>query len=157
MIKNFTLTGLSMLWILLICSPLLAAHTYSTPLFLQSDAIRGKIVDEAGAGLPGVNVIIKGTSTGTTSDANGTYVLNLPPNLTGASLVFSFIGYSTQEQPINGRTTIDVTLMADVTSLSEIIVVGYGTQEKRDVTAAISSRFPVRQLQKLLQPMPWKP
>ena len=52
--------------------------------------------------------------------------------------MFSFIGYSTQEQPINGRTTIDVTLVSDVTSLSEIIVVGYGTQEKRDVTAAIS-------------------
>lgn len=139
MIKNFTLSGLSMLWILLICSPLLAAHTPTAPLFIQSDVIRGKIVDETGAGLPGVNVIIKGTSTGTTSDAGGGYVLNLPENSTGASLVFSFIGYSTQEQPINGRSTIDVTLVSDVTSLNEIVVVGYGTQEKRDVTAAISS------------------
>jgi hypothetical protein len=130
MIKNFTLTGLSMLWILLISSPLLAAHTSLSPSFFQSDVIRGKIVDEAGAGLPGVNVIIKGTSNGTTSDATGGYVLNLPENSAGASLVFSFIGYSTQEQPINGRSTIDVTLASDVTSLSEIIVVGYGTQEK---------------------------
>lgn len=139
MIKNFTLTGLSMLWILLICSPLIAAHPSSAPTFLQTDVIRGKIVDEAGAGLPGVNIIIKGTSTGTTSDANGGYVLSMPENSSAAALVFSFIGYSTQEQPINGRTTIDVTLVSDVTSLSEIIVVGYGTQEKRDVTAAISS------------------
>ena len=137
--KNSTLTGLSMLWILLICSPLLAAHTSSTPMFLQSDAIRGRIVDEAGAGLPGVNIIIKGTSSGTTSDASGNYVLSLPPNFTDGSLVYSFIGFSTQEQPITGRTTIDVTLAADVTSLSEVIVVGYGTQEKRDITASISS------------------
>ncbi len=139
MIKNFTLTGLSMLWILLICSPLLAAHSSTSPLFLQSDAIRGKIIDEAGGGLPGVNIIIKGTSNGTTSDASGNYVLSLPPNFTDGSLVFSFIGFSTQEQPITGRTTIDVTLVADVTSLSEVVVVGYGTQEKRDITASISS------------------
>jgi len=138
MIKYFTLTGLSILWILLISPPLLAAHTSTAPLFWQSDAIRGTVVDESGAALPGVNVIIKGTSSGTTSDAEGKYVLSLPNNFSEGTLLFSFIGFSTQEQPISGRSTIDVTLVADVTALSEIVVVGYGTQEKRDVTSSIS-------------------
>ena len=143
-----------MLWVLLICSPLFAAHDASetkinakestsllnaAPVFLQTDAIRGRIVDDTGAGLPGVNIIIKGTSNGTTSDADGRYVLNLPSGFSDGTLVFSFIGFSTQEQPIGGRSTIDVTLAADITALSEVVVVGYGTQEKRDVTASISS------------------
>lgn len=139
MIKNFTLTGLSMLWILLICSPLLAAHSSESALFMQSDAVRGRITDETGTGIPGVNIIVKGTSNGTTSDADGRYAINVPSGNAEGTLVYSFIGYSTQEQPIGGRSTIDVTMAADVTSLSEVIVVGYGTQEKRDVTASISS------------------
>jgi TonB-linked SusC/RagA family outer membrane protein len=140
-----------MLWILLVSSPFFAAYASETVAsakgstswldaapMMQAEAIRGRIVDETGAGLPGVNVIIRGTSSGTTSDADGRYVLNVPPDQSGGSLVFSFIGYSTQEQPINGRSTIDVTLAADVTALSEVVVVGYGTQEKRDVTSSIS-------------------
>ncbi|HEX6893029.1 MAG TPA: TonB-dependent receptor plug domain-containing protein, partial [Chryseolinea sp.] len=130
MIKNFTLSRLSMLWILLLLS---------SPLLAQTGTVRGKIADDAGAGLPGVNVIIKGTSNGTTSDADGNYTLNVPSAAEGGTLVFSFIGFSTQEQPINGRTTIDVTMTPDVQALSEVVVTGYGTQEKRDVTAAISS------------------
>jgi len=138
-----------MLWILLISSPLLAANgasnakgmslLNSAPLFMQADAIRGRIVDDTGAGVPGVNIIIKGTSNGTTSDAEGRYVLNLPSGFSDGSLVFSFIGFTTQEQPINGRSSIDVTLAADVTALTEVVVVGYGTQEKRDVTSSIST------------------
>jgi len=139
-----------MLWILLICTPSFAAKDSfegkesasllnSAPLFFQADAIRGRIVDDAGAGIPGVNIIIKGTSNGTTSDAEGRYVLSLPSGFTDGTLVYSFIGFSTQEQAISGRSTIDVTLVSDVTALSEVVVVGYGTQEKRDVTASISS------------------
>jgi TonB-linked SusC/RagA family outer membrane protein len=120
-----------MLWILLF---------FSAPLMAQTDVIRGKISDESGAGLPGVNIIIKGTSSGTTSDADGNYSLNVPASAAESGvLVFSFIGFSTQEQPISGRTSIDVTMAPDVQALSEVIVTGYGTQEKRDVTAAISS------------------
>jgi len=130
MIKNFTLSRLSMLWILLFfCSPLLA----------QNNVIRGKVADESGAGLPGVNIIIKGTSSGTTSDAEGAYSLSVPSNSADGTLVYSFIGFTTQEQPINGRTTIDVSMEPDVQALSEVIVTGYGTQEKRDVTSSISS------------------
>lgn len=142
MIKNFTLSRLSMLWILLLLSSPLLAHpslsSSATALF-QGDVVRGKVSDDSGAGLPGVNIIIKGTSSGTTSDADGNYSLNVPASSADGTLVFSFIGFATQEQPISGRTTINVTMAPDVQALSEIVVTGYGTQEKRDVTAAISS------------------
>jgi TonB-linked SusC/RagA family outer membrane protein len=107
----------------------------------QDDAIvRGQIVDNAGATMPGVNVLLKGSSTGTTSDADGRYAVTIPASAgTSAVLVFSFIGYQSQEQAVGSRSSIDVTMEADVTQLSEVVVVGYGTQEKRDVTAAIGS------------------
>jgi hypothetical protein len=130
MIKNFTLSRLSMLWIILLLS---------SPLLAQTDIVRGKISDDSGSGLPGVNIIIKGTSSGTTSDADGNYSLSIPASAAEGTLVFSFIGFTTQEQPINGRSSIDVTMAPDVQSLTEVVVTGYGTQEKRDVTAAISS------------------
>jgi TonB-linked SusC/RagA family outer membrane protein len=107
--------------------------------FFQSLTVGGKVVDEAGAGMPGVNVIVKGTSNGTTTDADGVYRLNLSGEQAAGTLVFSFIGYAAQEQPINNRTTINVSMVADVSELSEVVVVGYGTQEKRDVTSAIST------------------
>jgi TonB-linked SusC/RagA family outer membrane protein len=130
MIKNFTLSRLSMLWIILLLS---------SPLLAQTDIVRGKISDDSGSGLPGVNIIIKGSSSGTTSDADGNYSLSIPASAAEGTLVFSFIGFSTQEQPINGRNSIDVVMQPDVQSLTEVVVTGYGTQEKRDVTAAISS------------------
>lgn len=105
---------------------------------LQSATVTGRVSDENGTGMPGVNVIVKGTSNGTTTDADGRYTLSVTGDEASGTLVFSFIGYVTQEVPINNRSAINVTLISDVRSLSEIVVVGYGTQEKRDVTAAIS-------------------
>ena len=116
-----------------------ATSTVSRPGFFQSQTITGKVTDEAGVGMPGVNVIVKGTSNGTTTDAEGVYRLNLTTDQAAGTLVFSFIGYAAQEQPINNRSTINVSMVADVEQLSEVIVVGYGTQEKRDVTSAIST------------------
>jgi TonB-linked SusC/RagA family outer membrane protein len=111
---------------------------YISPPLQQSTVISGKISDESGVGMPGVNVLIKGTSTGTTTNAEGQYTLNLSGDQSAAILVISFIGYTTQEVPIDNRNTINVTMTTDVTALTEVVVVGYGTQEKRDVTAAIS-------------------
>jgi TonB-linked SusC/RagA family outer membrane protein len=119
------------IWLLILC--------LWQPAMAQDTTVKGKVSDETGMAMPGVNVLIKGTSTGTTTDASGTYTLNVPSNVSATSLVFSFIGYSTMEQGINGRSVIDVQMVADVTSLSEVVVVGYGTQEKREITAAISS------------------
>jgi TonB-linked SusC/RagA family outer membrane protein len=106
---------------------------------MQQNVIQGKVLDDTGVGMPGVNVLIKGTSNGTTTDVEGAYKLNISGDQAAGTLVFSFIGYTTQEQPINNRSSINVTMVADVSELSEVVVVGYGTQEKRDVTSSISS------------------
>lgn len=109
-----------------------------------------------GVGLPGVNVLVKGTSTGTVTDVEGNYSINVPNE--DDVLVFSSIGYITQEVPVNGRTTIDIALAEDVQSLKEVVVVGYGTQSKRNVTSSIGSvsseeieNYPVQQMGQALQ------
>ena len=90
-----------------------------------------------GEGLPGVNVLVKGSSTGTVTDISGAYSIST----TGEDevLVFSSIGYLTQEVPLNGRTVIDVAMSEDVQSLEEIVVIGYGTQRSKDVTGAVAT------------------
>lgn len=98
--------------------------------------ISGKVIDENGDEMIGVNVFVKGTTTGTTTDIDGTYKITIPDDAT--TLVFSFIGYLSMEEEINGRSVIDVSMVPDIKTLSEIIVVGYGTQEKKEVTGAIS-------------------
>ncbi len=99
--------------------------------------VTGKIISDEGESLPGVSVMIEGTATGTSTDANGDFSLTIDnPN---ATLVFSFIGYKTEKIPVDNRTTINVTLHADVQTLNEVVVVGYGTQKKVNMTAAVST------------------
>src|SRR5690349_18590204 len=88
--------------------------------------VTGKVTDENGSGMPGVNVLVKGTATGTSTDANGAYSLTASES---DVLVFSFIGYTTEEISVGTRTTIDIALTASIESLSEVVVVGYGTQK----------------------------
>jgi TonB-linked SusC/RagA family outer membrane protein len=109
----------------------------SITAYAQS-VVTGKVTDETGAGMPGVNIIIKNTTTGTTSDVNGDYSISVGDN-EQLPLVFSFIGYETHEELIAGRSVINVGLVLSVESLTEVVVVGYGTQKKSDVTGAISS------------------
>ncbi|HYG38052.1 MAG TPA: TonB-dependent receptor [Cytophagales bacterium] len=104
-------------------------------VLFQATVISGTVKDDEGEPLPGVSVVIKGTTLGTVTDIEGKYSLNVTDD--NSVLVFSFIGYSSQEVAVNGRTIIDVTLLEDVTALSEVVVVGYGTQKKSDVTGAI--------------------
>jgi TonB-linked SusC/RagA family outer membrane protein len=99
--------------------------------------VRGKVTSDNGETVPGVNVLLKGTTTGTTTDGNGAWSLNLPDG-TG-TLIFSYIGYVTEEVPVNGRSVIDVRLVADIKALSEVVVVGYGTQKKTDVTGSVAT------------------
>ncbi|WP_233507226.1 SusC/RagA family TonB-linked outer membrane protein [Adhaeribacter pallidiroseus] len=99
--------------------------------------ITGKISDEKGDALPGVTVLLKGTSIGTASNTEGKYSISVP-NSSGV-LVFSFIGNLTKEVSFNGAGVQDVTLQADTKALEEVVVVGYGEQEKKDLTGAISS------------------
>jgi len=109
----------------------------SFQLFAQDVTINGNITDIEGDPLPGVNIVIKGTTTGAITDLDGNYSLNVPDQ--DAVLVYSFIGFASIEEPVGGRTTINVVLSEEITQLGEIMVVGYGTQVKRDVTGAISS------------------
>jgi len=103
----------------------------------QQLTVSGTVSDQQGAPLAGVTVMVKGTTVGTLTDANGKYSLsNVAPN---ATLVFSFVGMSTQEIPVNGRTSIDVKLIEVAIGLEEIVVVGYGTQTKKTLTGAVSN------------------
>lgn len=100
--------------------------------------VTGKVTDfESGEALPGVNVVAKGTSDGTITNLEGTYSLTVSDEV--EALIFSSIGYVSQEIPIEGRSTIDVALHTDIQSLEEVVVVGYGTQKRSDVTASIGS------------------
>ncbi|HEY9047894.1 MAG TPA: TonB-dependent receptor [Ohtaekwangia sp.] len=100
-------------------------------------AVTGQVLDENGTGLPGANVLIKGTITGTTTDAEGKYAIEAPNST--AVLVFSFIGYSSVEVTVGSRSVIDVNLSPNVESLSEVVVVGYGVQRQESVTGAVVS------------------
>jgi TonB-linked SusC/RagA family outer membrane protein len=103
----------------------------------QSHRVEGTITSPGGESMPGVNVLIKGTTTGTASDVDGKYSITVPS--AESVLVFSFIGFVTKEVTVGNVTTLDVVLEEDLASLSEIVVVGYGTQERAKVTGAISS------------------
>lgn len=104
----------------------------------QERTVSGKVTStEDGSALPGVNVVVKGTTDGTVTDVDGNYKLSVPATGNSA-LVFSFIGLSTMEVLIGERSIIDVSLSLDVTQLSEVVVVGYGTQIKQDLTGNIA-------------------
>ncbi len=100
------------------------------------ESISGTVTDASGIPLPGVSVIQKGTTRGASTDFDGNYSLEL--TLGEKTLVFSYIGFKTVEIPVNGQTTINVSLEEDVASLDEVVVIGYGTQKKESVVAAIT-------------------
>jgi TonB-linked SusC/RagA family outer membrane protein len=122
--NNYLLISLSLLFFLA-CST----------AFAQQRTVSGKVVDPNGTGFPGVNVIIKGTATGTTTNADGEYKIAVPDNNT--VLVYSFIGYSAQEVTVGSRSVLDITLAEDVTQLSEVVVTALGVE--RSVKALQSS------------------
>ena len=107
------------------------------PASEQDITVKGKVTsDENGEPIPGVNVLIKGTSIGTVTDIEGDYTINAPDE--DGILVFSFVGYVSEEIPIDNRSVIDVALVTDIQSLQEVVVVGYGTQKKATLTGAVS-------------------
>ena len=104
--------------------------------FAQS-RITGRVIDEQKEGLPGVSVVVKGTTTGSVTDASGNYALTAPTR--NETLVFSYIGFTTQEVPINNQSAINITLGVDTKSLNEVVVVGYGTQRKETITGSVAA------------------
>jgi TonB-linked SusC/RagA family outer membrane protein len=104
----------------------------------QSRVVEGTVLSgDDQTGMPGVNVILKGTTTGTATDVTGKYRLEVPGE--ASVLQFSFIGYKTSEETVGTRSIIDITLMADTETLEEVVIVGYGIQRKSDLTGSISS------------------
>jgi TonB-linked SusC/RagA family outer membrane protein len=98
--------------------------------------VTGKVLDGTGTGLPGVTVLVPGTTTGTSSGADGSFQLQVPANVT--KLSFSFVGYATQQVDITGKNTVSVTLKDDAQALGDVVVVGYGSVQKSDLTGAVS-------------------
>lgn len=126
MIK-FYLSFTRYLTVLLVCMSLSG--------YAQQRTISGKVTSaDDGSAIPGVNILEKGTTNGTATDSNGEYKVTVSDN---ATLVFSFVGYKSQEIVVSSQSVINVVLATDITSLQEIVVVGYGQQEKKDVTGSV--------------------
>ncbi len=103
---------------------------------MEAQEVSGTVTDASGP-LPGASVVVQGTTTGTQTDFDGNYTLNNVD--ANAILVVSYIGYKTQEVPVNGRSTIDVTLEEDAEALDEVVIIGYGTTTVKDATGAVAA------------------
>ncbi|ODS79150.1 MAG: hypothetical protein ABS46_16140, partial [Cytophagaceae bacterium SCN 52-12] len=112
------------------------AETPSAPA-AKEIKVSGRVTDDNGSGLPGVSILVKGTQQGMITDSNGGFEIEVPDE--NAVLVFSFVGYRSQEIIAGNRTSIEVSLQVDEKSLEEVVVVGYGTQRKNDLTGSVSS------------------
>jgi len=106
---------------------------------IQKLSITGKITDDNKVPLVGVTILIKGTQTGVSSSFDGDYTIKIPAGLKNIVLVYSYIGYTTQEITIETQSTIDLVMVPDLSDLDEVVVVGYGTVKKKDLTGAVSS------------------
>ncbi|ODS79774.1 MAG: SusC/RagA family TonB-linked outer membrane protein [Cytophagaceae bacterium SCN 52-12] len=104
--------------------------------FRVEHEVKGKVLDENGSGLPGVSVVVKGTQRGISTDMDGLFTLAVPGE--NAVLVFSFVGYATQEILVGNRSSIEVTMNPDLKSLEELVVIGYGVVKKSDLTGSVS-------------------
>jgi TonB-linked SusC/RagA family outer membrane protein len=124
---------------------------------VQQKKINGLVTDaQTGEALPGVNIIVEGTTIGTTTNADGKYSIDVPQE--NSILVFSYVGYNTERVVLAGQVTVDIKLSADITKLEEIVVVGYGTQKKSDITGSVTSvskdrlsRLPVSNVMQAIQ------
>nr|WP_293842687.1 SusC/RagA family TonB-linked outer membrane protein [uncultured Arsenicibacter sp.] len=108
----------------------------SLGVWAQDKQITGKVKDAKGVAMPGVSIAVKGSSKGTNSDADGNYKLGVPDK---GVIVFSFVGYETQEVAVGNRSVVDVTLAESSQSLNEVVVIGYGTVKKKDLTGAVNA------------------
>ncbi|WP_028296544.1 SusC/RagA family TonB-linked outer membrane protein [Olivibacter sitiensis] len=118
------------------CLLVLCLFSFGAAVAQENITVVGKVTDSLdGSGIPGVSVLVKGTSQGAQTDANGNYRIEVPKN---GILVFSFISYRKVELPVAGRTNINVALESESTQLDQVVVIGYGTAQKRDLTGSIT-------------------
>ena len=127
-------------------------------VYAQGKTVSGTVLDKSGESVIGASVVVKGTTNGTITDFDGKFTLSNVPN--DASLEISFVGYKTQVIPVQGKTTFNVTMVEDTEVLDEVVVVGYGTAKKSDVTGALtqvsSKTIRERPVQNALQAMQGK-
>ena len=140
LVKKLLLSGMGFFTMMLFLIPQSAIADVETKvktlLSPLQTTVSGTVTDANGAPLPGANVVVKGTSTGTQTDFDGNYTIEADPN---GVLVFSYIGFGQQEVPINGQTTINVQMAEDANQLSEVVVLGYASQTRGDVTGSVAS------------------
>jgi TonB-linked SusC/RagA family outer membrane protein len=149
--REFLQSGKQIKYFLMLCFVITCSYAHA------QQVVSGTVKDEkTGELLPGVNVVLKGTSTGTISDGDGKYLLEVSSS--DAILIFSFVGYAKTEVPVAGRSSIDILLASDVSTLDEVVVVGYGTQKKSVVSGSISSvkasdleSMPINRIEQALQ------
>ena len=127
----------------IVLSPLasagMIAETDGTNSVKRDIVVTGRITDPSGEPLIGVSIKLKGSTSGAASNVSGNYSITIPSNITNPVLVFSYLGYATKEVAVEGKTSINVQLVEDVKTLQEVVVVGYGTQKRGDVSQAIAS------------------
>lgn len=116
-------------------NPLQNDSPQQTQIITEEIEVHGRVTNDAGEPLPGVSIVIKNTTEGTTTDADGEYVLTVAED---AVLIFSYVGFQVQEVQVSGQSIINVSMKADVATLQEVVVVGYGTQKKVNLTGAIA-------------------
>ncbi|RYE36542.1 MAG: SusC/RagA family TonB-linked outer membrane protein [Sphingobacteriaceae bacterium] len=116
-----------------------SAKTGFNFVLAQADVVRGKVTDEKGEALIGVSVKLKDSAVGAATDYNGNFSITIPASSTNAVLVISYLGFVTQEVPVAGRTSMTILLKANIKNLEEVVVVGYNTVKKSDVTGAVVS------------------
>ncbi len=114
----------------------LCTHAQEADAKKNPKPVSGTVSDEAGMTLPGVNIIVKGTTKGTTTDSDGKFALTVPENST---LVFSFIGFATQEISVDNQAVINISMTPDIMALQEVVVVGYGEQKKITMTGSVAT------------------
>jgi TonB-linked SusC/RagA family outer membrane protein len=114
---------------------LISLIAFSGSIWGQKKMVTGKVTDEKGGSLPGVTIQVKGTYTGTVTDLDGNYKIEVEDS---DVLIFSFVGFNKQEIPVGSQTVINVVLTEETTVLSEIVVIGYGAQQKKDLTTAVA-------------------
>ncbi|NEW84090.1 MAG: TonB-dependent receptor [Mariniphaga sp.] len=124
-------------WTKMLISLVLLLAMVTSMAFAQQKTITGKVIDETGATVPGVSVMVKGTTVGTVTDIDGKYSLSVPAK--GEVLNFGFVGMISQDVQIGQRTSIDVTMKTEVVGVDEVVVVGYGTRKKEEITGSIST------------------
>jgi TonB-linked SusC/RagA family outer membrane protein len=109
----------------------------ASPVPVEQKGVSGKVTDKNGDPLPGVSVVVKGTTVGSITDSEGVFRLNIPAE--AQTLIFSFVGMLSQEIPVAGKTTFDIILQDETVGVEEVVVVGYGTQKKVNLTGAVSA------------------